>query len=86
MDVTVYGPLRSATGGKQVRVEFDGGAVEEALDAFTAAYPRAEGHLYTDCGELAPSVRLLVDGESVELDDECPPGATLTVHPAMRGG
>ena len=86
MDVTVYGPLRSATGEKRVRVEFEGGTVRDALDALVAAYPRAAPHLFRDDGRLAPSVRVAVDGESADADDRCPADASLSVHPAMRGG
>ncbi|MFD1599124.1 MoaD/ThiS family protein [Halobellus rarus] len=86
MDVTIYGPLRSSTGGKRVSVDFGGGTVRDAVDAFVDAYPRAEGHLFGDDGRLASSVRLSVDGASAEPDDPCPADASLSVHPAMRGG
>lgn len=85
MDVTVYGPLRGATGEKTVAVEFDGGTVGEALSAFVDAYPRAERHLFEN-GTLQSGVRLAVDDESVDPADDCPPDASLSVHPAMRGG
>jgi molybdopterin synthase sulfur carrier subunit len=86
MDVTVYGPLRSATGGKRVSVDFDGGTVRDAVDAFVDAYPRAERHLFDADGRLVPSVRLSVDGRAADPDEPCPADATLAVHPAMRGG
>jgi len=86
MEITVYGPLRSATGDKRVSLDFEGGTVREAIEALAAAYPRAEGHLYRPDGTIAPSVRVAVDGESADLDDECPADAGLSVHPAMRGG
>lgn len=86
MDVVVYGPLRAATGGKTVRVDFGGGTVREALDTLVAANPRVEQHLYRADGSLAPSVRVSVDGERAEPADPCPPDATLSIHPAMRGG
>jgi molybdopterin synthase sulfur carrier subunit len=85
MEVTVYGPLRGATGEKTVTVDFEGGTVAEALSAFVAAYPRAERHLF-DGGRLQSSVRVTADGESVDADDDCPPDAALSVHPAMQGG
>jgi|AntRauTorcE11898_2_1112593.scaffolds.fasta_scaffold02040_9 molybdopterin synthase sulfur carrier subunit len=85
MEVTVYGQLRGATGEKAVDVDFDGGCVLEALEAFVGAYPRAERHLFDD-GALASSVRVTVNGESAEPDDACPGDAVLTVHPAMQGG
>jgi len=85
MEVTVYGPLRGATGEKTVTVDFGGGTVEAALGALVDAYPRAEQHLF-DGGEPLTSVRVAVEGESAEIDDACPPDATLSVHPPMQGG
>jgi molybdopterin synthase sulfur carrier subunit len=85
MRVTVYGPLRGATGEKTVAVDFAGGTVSEALAALVDAYPRAEQHLYED-GQLLSSVRVAVDGESADPDDDCPPDAEVSVHPPMRGG
>ncbi len=81
----MYGQLRSATGEKTVDVDFDGGTVADAVDAFVAAYPRAKRHLVDGDG-LASSVRLAVDGASATPDDDCPPDATLSIHPAMQGG
>lgn len=85
MRVTVYGPLRGATGSKAVTVAFGGGTVAEAVAAFVDAYPRASGELYDD-GTLRPSVRVTRDGERVDPDDPCPPDADITIVPAMRGG
>lgn len=85
LEITVYGPLRSATGGKRVEIGFEGETVADALDAFVAAYPRARSQLYDD-GSLRPSVRVSVDGERAAPDDPCPPGASLALHPAVQGG
>ena len=85
MEVTVYGPLRSATGEKTVSLEFDGETVADAVAAFTDAYPRAEPHLY-DGDELRPSVRMTADGERVALEDPIADGASLTLMPAVQGG
>jgi len=85
MEITVYGPLRGATGEKTVSVDFDGGTAAEALDAFVDAFPRAEQHLFDD-GTLQSSVRVTVDGERADPGDDCPGDATLSVHPPMRGG
>jgi molybdopterin synthase sulfur carrier subunit len=85
MEITVYGPLRGATGEKTVTVDFDGGTVAEALDAFVDAFPRAEQHLFDD-GRLQSSVRVTADGERADPGDDCPGDATLSVHPAMQGG
>jgi len=86
MQVTVYGPLRSATGGKSVRVEADPDTVGDAVDAFVEAYPRAEQHLVDPDGDLRSSVRLTVAGDRVGPSDPFPAGAALAIHPAMRGG
>jgi molybdopterin converting factor small subunit len=86
MELTVYGPLRSATGAKRVTVDPDGATVEAVLEALVTAYPRAETHLVDDAGDLRPSVRITVDGERAALDDDCPVGADVSIVPAMRGG
>lgn len=85
MNVTVYGPLRSAVGEKTVAIEFDGGTVAEAIAAFAREYPRAKPRLYDD-SDLRASVRVAVDGESADFDDYCPADASLTLHPAVQGG
>lgn len=86
MEITVYGPLRSATGEKTVDLDFDGGTVGDALESFVARYPRAQSQLYTDDGTVRPSVRVTVDGGRADLDDPCPDGATIALHPAIQGG
>ncbi len=86
MQVTVYGPLRSATGEKNVTLEFEGGTVEDALSEFVEQYPRAKSQLFTTTETLRPSVRLSVNGNRVELTDTCPQDADLTIFPAIRGG
>jgi molybdopterin synthase sulfur carrier subunit len=88
MEFEVYGPLRSSTGGKRATVAFEGGTVEDALWRFLAEYPRAERYLLTDDEDPAfrPSVRVVRDGERVELDDRLHPDATLALLPAVQGG
>jgi molybdopterin converting factor small subunit len=86
MELTVYGPLRSATGEKRVRVDPDGETVRAVVEAFVDAYPRAESHLVDPDGALRPSVRVTVDGERAGVDDDCPPDAEVALFPAMRGG
>lgn len=86
MDVTVYGQLRAATGEKTVHVEGEVETVDEALERFLEAYPRAKQHVLDENGELRPSVRILLDGERVDLESDCPPDAELQLFPAMEGG
>lgn len=84
-EVTVYGPLRSATGEKTVTLEWSGGTVADAIETLVDAYPRAESHLY-DGDELRPSVRVAVDGERAALEDRVSADASLTLMPAVQGG
>ncbi|WP_227356359.1 ubiquitin-like small modifier protein 1 [Haladaptatus salinisoli] len=86
MEVTVYGPLRGATGEKTVTLPFDGGTVEDALTVFVENYPRATSQLYAADGQLRGSARISVNGKPVDLDDDCPGDAELTVFPAVQGG
>ncbi|QZX99172.1 ubiquitin-like small modifier protein 1 [Halobaculum rubrum] len=90
MNVQVYGPLRSATGSKTVRVGPDSlpehPTVRDVLDALCAAHPRTESHLSDGDGSLRPSVRVTVDGDRAAIDDDCPADAEVRVFPAMRGG
>ena len=86
MDVTVYGQLRAATGEKTVHVEGDVETVADALERFLEAYPRAKQHVLAEDGTVRPSVRLLLDGERVDLESDCPPDASLQFFPAMEGG
>ncbi|ELY70962.1 ubiquitin-like small modifier protein 1 [Natrinema versiforme] len=83
--VTVYGPLRSATGDKTVTLEWSGGTVADAIAAVVDAYPRAEPQLY-DGDELRASVRVTVDGERAGLEERVPDGASLSIVPAVQGG
>ncbi|WP_136592061.1 ubiquitin-like small modifier protein 1 [Salinigranum halophilum] len=86
MELTVYGPLRAATGEKTVRVDAAGETVRDVLDAFVDAYPRAGAHLTDDEGTLRPSVRVVVDDERVGLDESLAGVASMQLFPAMRGG
>ena len=85
MELTVYGPLRSATGEKTVSLAFDGDTVADAIEAFVDAYPRARPHLY-DGERLRPSVRVTLEGERVDLETPCPADASLALFPAVQGG
>ncbi|ELY58634.1 ubiquitin-like small modifier protein 1 [Natronolimnohabitans innermongolicus] len=86
MEITVYGPLRAATGSKTVGLEFAGDTVADAIDAFADAYPRAEQYLYDDRGAIRASVRVTVDGERAELEAPISDDASLALMPAVQGG
>ena len=61
MELTVYGPLRSATGEKTVEVDFDGETIADALEAVFGA-------IYLD-GGFAAVQRVIVDLYSNRLSD-----------------
>ncbi|CQR52178.1 MULTISPECIES: ubiquitin-like small modifier protein 1 [Haloferax] len=86
MQITVFGPLRSAAGGKTADVAPSGETVRDLLDAFVARYPNAETHLCDDEGDVRPSVRVMIGDRPVSLDDAVPDGETVKLFPAMRGG
>ena len=86
MEIVVYGSLGSATGPKTVAVNPEGRSVAGVVEALRTAYLSAERHLRDDDGDLRPSVRVAVDGETAELDADCPPDAAVQLFPAMRGG
>jgi molybdopterin synthase sulfur carrier subunit len=86
MEVVVYGPLRAATGSKEITVSPTEPTVAGVIEALCEAYPRAESHLFDEAGALRPSVRVTVDGETVEQNAACPPEAEVAIFPAMRGG
>lgn len=85
MEITVYGPLRSATGEKTVSLEFDGDTVADAIDEFAETYPRAAQYLY-EGDDLRPSVRVSVGGERAGLEDPVSDDASLALVPAVQGG
>ena len=86
MDVTVYGQLRAATGSKTVHVEGDVGTVGDAIARFLEVYPRAKSHVLDENGDVRASVRVMLDGERVALDRNCPADVSLRLFPAMQGG
>lgn len=88
MKFEVYGPLRSSTGGKAATVAVAGETVEDALRAFLDEYPRARQYLLTDDDDptFRPSVRVVQNGEKVDLSDPVDTDATLTLIPAVQGG
>lgn len=86
MELTVYGPLRAATGEKTVQVDPAGETVRDVLSAFVEAYPRAGTHLTDEAGTLRPSVRVVVGERRVDLDESVAEEESMQLFPAMRGG
>jgi molybdopterin synthase sulfur carrier subunit len=86
MKLTVYGPLRSATGEKTVELSLSGETVRDLLNAFVDEYPKTATHLSDDDGNIRPSVRVMIGEHKAELDDSIPKGEPVKLFPAMRGG
>ena len=86
MQVRVFGPLRSATGDKTVEVTVDPDVVQDVVDAFLDEYPKMRSQIYSSEGSIRPSVRVLVDGEKVSLEDPCTAESVVSLFPAMQGG
>ncbi len=93
--MTLYGPLRGATGTKTVELTLTPGdeegsesntppTVGDVVRAFADRYPRSRDQLLTEDGEIRPSVRVLCDGEKRERSE--PASGELSLFPAMRGG
>ena len=86
MKITVFGPLRSATGQKTVEVSPVGETVRELLDRFVDEHPKTATHLFDDDGNIRPSVRVVVGEHKAAFDDPIPEGKQVKLFPAMRGG
>jgi len=86
MEIQVYGQLRAATDGKTVTVTPDEPTVAGLVTALCVQYPRAKSQLLDESGDLRPSVRVMVDGETADLDTACPADADIKLFPAMQGG
>ncbi|MGM0590521.1 MAG: ubiquitin-like small modifier protein 1 [Halobacteriota archaeon] len=86
MELTVYGPLRSATGEKTVSVDPDGETVLDVIEAFVNAHPRTASQLLNESGAIRPSVRVMVSGEKVAAEDTVSNTESVKLFPAMRGG
>ena len=81
----IYGPLRSATGSKTVTVDPEERPIAGVVEALRVAYPSAERYL-RDGGDLRPSVRVAVDGETAGPDADRLPDAEVQLFAAMCGG
>lgn len=88
MDVTVHGPLRGVVGSKTLSLPAvdDELTVRELLEHLADQYPRTRSQLFTDDGGVQGSVRVLIDGETVEPGDRCQSTADVHIIPAVQGG
>jgi len=91
MSVSVRIPtiLRTYTGG-QAEVTADPGTLREVLAGLDATYPGLAGRLVDNTGNLRRFVNVYVGEEDVRfaqgLETPVPPGAHVSVIPAVAGG
>jgi molybdopterin synthase sulfur carrier subunit len=91
MSVSVRIPtiLRAYTGGA-AEVAAAAGTLREVIAGLDAAYPGLGGRILDDTGKLRRFVNVYVGEEDVRLaqglDTPVPPGAGVSVIPAVAGG
>jgi sulfur-carrier protein len=89
--VHVPGYLREFTGASS-RVTLDNGprTVREALTALWTRHPGVRDRVVTETGEVRMHVNVFVGDESIRwtggLDTPLPPGAEISIVPAVSGG
>lgn len=91
MSVTVRIPtiLRSYTAGL-AEVSLEGATLRDVLAALEAAYPGIAARVLDGDGRVRRFVNVYVDDDDVRfaagLETPTPPGATVSVIPAVAGG
>ena len=93
MSVTFHipGPLRSfADGRSQVELEASGATLSDALQALWAACPGIRDRVVTEQGQIRQHINVFVGKEDVRytggLATPIPPGAEISIVPAVSGG
>jgi sulfur-carrier protein len=88
----IPGPLREFTANRgEVRVEVKEAArLLQALQALFAAYPGLRDRVMTETGETRQHVHIFVGNENMRytggLSTAIPPGAEVSIVPAISGG
>jgi molybdopterin synthase sulfur carrier subunit len=81
--------LRSLTKGSS-EVDASGGTIQEIIDNLESAHPGLRERLIDDSGALRRFVNVYLDEEDVRflkgLSTEVPPGARVSIIPAVAGG
>ena len=93
MAVTFHlpGPLRSfADGRSQVKLEASAARLSDALQALWAVCPGMRDRVVTEQGQIREHINLFVGKEDVRytggLTTPIPPGAEISIVPAISGG
>jgi sulfur-carrier protein len=88
----VPGPLREFTGNRgEVQIEAEAGTnVRQALQLLFVAHPGLRDRVLTESGETRQHVNIFVGNENVRytggLATAIPPGAEVSIVPAISGG
>ena len=91
MSVTVRIPtiLRNLTGGA-AEVGAEGGTLREVIERLDASHPGIRDRVLDDAGKIRRFVNVYVGDEDVRfadgLDTPTPPGAQVSIIPAVAGG
>lgn len=92
MEVHFYATLRSIVGAKTVHFDLPTDAtVRQLLAEMIRCYPRLRNELLDEHGNMYQHVHIFVDGRDASflennLDSVIPPGAKVSVFPAVGGG
>jgi len=87
----IPGPLRAFCGGlHHVEIAASPATVREAIEALCAAYPGLRDRLLNEEGQLRDHINMFVGDEDIrysgELATPVPPGAAISIFPAVSGG
>ena len=87
----VPGPLRSFAGGRsQVELEAAAATLADALQALWVACPGIRDRVVTEQGQIREHINIFVGKEDVRysggLAAPIPPGAEISIVPAISGG
>ncbi len=87
--VAIPTPLRRFTSDDAL-VEVEADTINQILDEMDRRYPGFKNRLCEDDGRLRRFFNIYVDGEDVrfmdDLETKVPPGAEVSIIPAISGG
>jgi sulfur-carrier protein len=87
----IPGPLRAFCGGlHHVEIHASPATVQEAVEALCAAHPGLRDRLLNEGGQLREHINIFVGDEDIRYTGEfatpVPPGAAISIFPAVSGG
>ncbi len=87
----IPGALRPLAGGvSEIRAPFDGGSLEQALDALWRVSPALRDRVLTERDEVRPHINIFVDGLNARdaggMNARVDADAEVVLLPAVSGG